>query len=81
MNCINCGSRVTNKGCLCTPAEIKMDREMTNCPFCGEEDFDLTGLKVHLTWCEAFEKTPLPDMKANTTSMDAEWAHHAETGE
>lgn len=29
------------------------------CPFCGEDDFDLIGLKYHLTYyCEIFEKTP-----------------------
>ena len=28
------------------------------CPFCGENDFDLPGLKAHLTWyCEAYENT------------------------
>jgi len=31
------------------PEEIK-------CPFCGEDDFDLFGLKIHLLngWCEIF---------------------------
>jgi hypothetical protein len=26
------------------------------CPFCGEDDFDLVGLKIHLErgWCEPF---------------------------
>jgi len=26
------------------------------CPFCGEEDFDLVGLKMHLEngWCEEY---------------------------
>jgi len=28
------------------------------CPFCGEDDFDLIGLKFHLLYyCEVFEKT------------------------
>ena len=29
------------------------------CPFCGEGDFDLYGLKIHLLngWCEAFNNT------------------------
>ena len=28
------------------------------CPFCGEDDFDLLGLKFHLVrgWCETFEQ-------------------------
>ncbi len=37
------------------------------CPFCGESDFDLEGLKIHLVrgWCEPFEQlgrkpAPLP---------------------
>lgn len=24
------------------------------CPFCGEEDFDLPGLKFHFTCCQAY---------------------------
>ena len=35
------------------------------CPFCGEEDFDLSGLRLHLLsrWCDEFNKLedPLPD--------------------
>lgn len=29
------------------------------CPFCGETDFDLIGLKKHLLagWCEVFNAT------------------------
>jgi hypothetical protein len=31
------------------------------CPFCGEDDFDLYGLKIHLLdWCEGFEKCKEP---------------------
>lgn len=31
------------------------------CPFCGEGDFDLTGLKMHFEngWCEAYTRTPV----------------------
>lgn len=30
-----------------------------NCPFCNEQDFDLVGLKTHLTkgYCETYENT------------------------
>lgn len=32
------------------------------CPFCREEDFDLIGLKVHLTMhCSAYDRTPVSD--------------------
>jgi hypothetical protein len=38
-----------------------MDRpdQDTICPFCGEGDFDLWGLKLHLLsgWCAKFEET------------------------
>ena len=29
------------------------------CPFCGEDDFDLYGLKIHILsgWCEVFNNT------------------------
>lgn len=28
------------------------------CPFCGDTDFDLIGLKIHLVrgWCDKFNK-------------------------
>lgn len=32
-----------------------------NCPFCGEPDFDLVGLKGHLLFdCQVFESTETP---------------------
>lgn len=32
---------------------------LISCPFCGEDDFDLIGLKLHLLkWCETFESVP-----------------------
>jgi hypothetical protein len=32
-----------------------------DCPFCKEDDFDETGLKMHLLGvCEVFANTPLP---------------------
>jgi hypothetical protein len=32
---------------------------MIACPFCGETDFDLIGLKSHLlNHCEEFDQTP-----------------------
>lgn len=36
-----------------------MTQETLSCPFCGEDDFDLVGLKRHLSrgWCEVFENT------------------------
>lgn len=37
--------------------------DLISCPFCGEKDFDLIGLKGHIWrgWCEAYEETPLSD--------------------
>ena len=33
--------------------------EFVKCPFCREPDFDLEGLKHHLSgWCEAYLRTP-----------------------
>lgn len=30
------------------------------CPFCGDADFDIIGLKNHIArgWCDAFNQTP-----------------------
>ena len=35
--------------------------EYIECPFCGEKDFDLIGLKIHLLrgWCDVFEVTDI----------------------
>lgn len=32
----------------------------TVCPFCGEQDFDMIGLKMHFErgWCDAYNETP-----------------------
>lgn len=33
-----------------------MTMTMYCCPFCGEDDFDLIGLKLHLLrWCKKFD--------------------------
>lgn len=39
--------------------------EMHRCPFCGEADFDLIGLKHHFAagWCEPFNETPMFERK------------------
>lgn len=33
------------------------------CPFCGDDDFDLIGLKAHFMrgWCEPFNETIRPE--------------------
>jgi hypothetical protein len=35
--------------------------DFIKCPFCGEDDFDLIGLKTHLTngWCDVFNATEI----------------------
>lgn len=34
------------------------DKEYISCPFCGEDDFDLLGLKHHLSygWCDVYNE-------------------------
>ena len=37
------------------------DIQDLTCPFCGENEFDKIGLKIHLNkWCDEFAKTLLP---------------------
>ena len=35
--------------------------QYVQCPWCGEDDFDLIGLKIHLErdWCDAYKATPM----------------------
>ena len=42
-------------------SETPAQKRYVECPFCGEDDFDLIGLRHHLMviGCEAFDKTPL----------------------
>ena len=43
------------------------------CPFCGEDDFDLIGLKAHLLrWCKVFEHTDSLGYMVSESSK-AEW--------
>jgi hypothetical protein len=41
----------------------QMDQDII-CPFCGEKDFDLVGLKIHIVmgWCDVYNLTELKDM-------------------
>jgi hypothetical protein len=44
---------------------------MIECPFCGEKDFDLVGLKGHLlNSCEEFEETDTPLQEARRREND-----------
>ena len=39
--------------------ELEPEDDLIECPFCGEDDFDLIGLKNHLQrYCYKFDKTP-----------------------
>ncbi len=40
--------------CFQCKAGTMPDVDIT-CPFCGREDFDKLGLKMHLAQCEAFD--------------------------
>lgn len=35
-----------------------MSFEPVTCPFCGEDDLDLLGLKIHISngWCPVYEE-------------------------
>lgn len=45
---------------------------MITCPFCGERDFDLVGLKGHLlSSCEKFEETETPLQEAHRREQEA----------
>lgn len=37
---------------------------MIQCPFCKETDFDLIGLKIHLSsgHCNKYEETEIPEI-------------------
>ena len=53
-----------DKSKICVYWDIENNRcnlsEITiSCPFCGEDDFDLVGLKAHLErHCEVYDETP-----------------------
>lgn len=35
------------------------------CPFCGEDDMDAIGLKLHLMkWCEEFDKVDVSNVRS-----------------
>lgn len=37
------------------------ERAYVKCPFCGEDDFDLWGLKMHLIrWCDVYDQLKQP---------------------
>ena len=41
-------------------------KELIECPFCGEGDFDKIGLKIHLiVYCEKYSNTPMEDPPKN----------------
>ena len=46
----------------CTQNGVDKDNELLCCPFCGEKDFDLEGLKGHLEHldCEIYNNTKAP---------------------
>jgi ribosomal protein L37AE/L43A len=43
-------------------AEREAEKQDIVCPFCGDDDFDKIGLKIHLlNYCEAYQNTPIAD--------------------
>ena len=73
--CPKCGARFEDDGkphpslmlCAACPGAMKGvlqpvydDSPLQACPFCGEGDFDLIGLKVHLQqFCDEFDALPV----------------------
>lgn len=45
--------------------KTSVSNDLLCCPFCSEKDFDLIGLKLHLTHgdCEPFESIDCTDIK------------------
>ena len=48
------------------------DIKYVSCPFCGEDDFDLYGLKHHflMGWCDVFNDTEREPHAALVTQKD-----------
>ncbi len=41
-------------------------KTLIECPFCGEDDFDKIGLKIHLAFhCNEYLNTPMQDPPRN----------------
>jgi hypothetical protein len=48
-------------------------RVCKKCPFCGEDDFDLVGLKAHfLRWCDVFPDIGNPESQPATQTAKQE---------
>ena len=55
------------------------DTKMIKCPFCGEDDFDKIGLKIHLVlYCETYANTPMQDPKDDDGMKDERLLLNAE---
>ena len=49
----------------------KLKSEDVACPFCGEDDFDLIGLKYHIeNHCNTFINTPKPESHTRMARAD-----------
>lgn len=43
-----------------TDPEQKLKEKLVKCPYCGEDNFDLIGLKYHLeNYCRVYKDTPI----------------------
>lgn len=78
--CLGCGKPVLwndSTDNLCPECAVKSERisvENVVCPFCGEGDFDLIGLKMHLTlgWCDKYNAVMLDGDFSETQPACAE---------
>jgi len=51
------------------------------CPFCGDGDFDLLGLKLHIDrgWCQTFEDLDTSDRYLHGRLTKANWMKRDDT--
>ena len=50
-------------------------QDVVRCPFCGDGDFDLIGLKLHISrgWCQQFEDMETSDRYLHGRLTRVDW--------
>ena len=54
---------------------------VVRCPFCGDGDFDLVGLKLHINrgWCPIFEDLDTTDRYLHGRVITSSWMRSDDT--